>query len=53
MKDLGTDHVSFRANDRPKKTASNGANRHTDGHGNCMTESAQWGRFSEKLAWTA
>ena len=22
--------------------------RHTEGHGNSMTESAQWGRFSEK-----
>ena len=21
---------------------------HTDGHGNSMTKSAQWGRFSEK-----
>ena len=35
-----------------KKTASDGANRHTepqtDGHGDSKTESAQWGRFSEK-----
>ena len=25
---------------------------HTDGHGNSMTESAQWGRFSEHLSFT-
>ena len=33
-----------------KKAAPNGANthRHTHGHGNSMTESAQWGRLSEK-----
>ena len=30
-----------------KKTASDGAKRQTDGHGNSMTESVQWGQFSE------
>ena len=31
------------------KTASDGAHTHrtTDGYGDSMTESAQWGRFSE------
>ena len=35
-----------------KKTSPNGANtqtdKQTDGHGNSMTVSAQWGRFREK-----
>ena len=35
-----------------KKTAPDGADRQTHrqthGHGNSMTESPQWGRFSEK-----
>ena len=26
-----------------------GADRQTDGHGNSMTESAQWGQFSENV----
>ena len=30
-----------RDNESPKKTASNGANRQTDGHGDSRTESAQ------------
>ena len=30
-----------------KRTAYNGANRHTDVHGDSMTELAEWGRFSE------
>ena len=31
-----------------KKTAPDGADRHTDGHGDSMTNSAQWGRVGEK-----
>ena len=35
-----------------KKTALEGANRHTDGHGDSMfTNSAQWGRVGEKEDW--
>ena len=38
-----------------KKTASDGTdkqtNRHPDGHGDSMTESAQWGWFSENPAY--
>ena len=30
---------------------NNGTNRQTDGHGNSMTETAQWGRFSKKSSW--
>ena len=30
-----------------KKTAHDGADKQIDGHGDFMTESAQWGRFSE------
>ena len=42
----------LRANKRPKKTAPNG--RQTDrqvthGHGDSMTESSNWGQFSENL----
>ena len=48
----GTD---LRANERPKKTASNGANkqtnrqtdRQTDGDCNSMTDLDQWGQVSE------
>ena len=29
------------------ENASDGADKQTDGHGNSMTELAQWGRFSE------
>ena len=29
------------------KAAPNGADGHTFGHGDSMTESAQWGQFSE------
>ena len=32
-----------------EKNAPDGANTHKDGHGGSMTESAQWGQFSEKL----
>ena len=42
-----------------EKTALDGADRRThsqtDGHGDSMTESAQWGQFSEKYStylWT-
>ena len=34
-----------------KKTALDGANRHTDGHGDSMTNSAQWGRVGENAKW--
>ena len=44
--------LDFDFNERPKKTARNGTepqnHTQTHGHGNSMTESAQWGRFSEK-----
>ena len=49
MRGLGTDPVISGPMRGLKKTASDGANRQTDGHGDSMTESAQWGRFSEKL----
>ena len=46
----GTVHVMPGPMRGLKKTASYGADkqtqRQTDGHGNSMTESAQWGRFS-------
>ena len=39
--------------DLEKKTAPNGTkrqtSRQTDGHGDSMTKSAQWGRFSENI----
>ena len=51
MRGLGTDHVISGPMRGLKKTASNGADkqthRHTDGHGDSMTELALWGRFSE------
>ena len=31
------------------KTAPDGADTHTHGHGDSMTESAQWGQFSENM----
>ena len=38
----------LRANESPKKkTAPDGAHIHTDGHGDSMTNSAQWGRVGE------
>ena len=53
MKGLGTDHVISGPMRGLKKTVSDGANkqtnRQTDGHRNSMTESAQWGRFSEQF----
>ena len=50
MRGLGTDHViSGPMKGIKKKTASDGANRQTDGHGHSMTESAQWGQCSENL----
>ena len=36
---------NLRANERPKKFASNGVN----GHADSMTESAQWAQFSENI----
>ena len=48
MRGLGTDLVISGPMRGLKETASHGANRQTDGHGDSMTESAQWGRFSEK-----
>ena len=52
MGGLGTDNVISRPMRDVKKTAPNGANRQTDkqtdGHGNSLTKSTQWGRFSEK-----
>ena len=47
MRGLGTDHVISGSMRGLRKTPSDGANRHTDGHGDSMTELAQWGRFSE------
>ena len=48
----GTDHVISGPMRGLKKPAFDGANKltdtQTDGHGDSMTESAQWGRFSEK-----
>ena len=45
----------LRANERPRKNCirlhkqtDRLKNKHPDGHGNYMTESAQWGQFSEK-----
>ena len=47
----GTDHVISGPMRGLKKTASDGANRQTntqtDGHSDSMTETAQWGQFSE------
>ena len=43
----GTDHVISGPMRGLKKTASDGADKHTPGHCDSMTESAQWGRFSE------
>ena len=45
----GTDHVTSGPMRGLKKTASNGANKQTSGHGDSLTESAQWGRFSENV----
>ena len=51
QRDKGTDHVISGPIRVLKKNASNGANRQTntqtDGHRNSMSESTQWGRFSE------
>ena len=32
-----------------EKTAPDGADTHTDGHGDSMTNSAQWGRVGENF----
>ena len=32
----------------PEKTAPDGADTHSHGHGDSMTNSAQWGRVGEK-----
>ena len=50
MRGLGNDHVISGPTRGLTKNASDGANRHTDGHGDSMTESTQWGRYSENLA---
>ena len=50
----GTDHVisgPIRGLKKLHPMAQN--HRQTDRHGNTMSESAQWGRFSEKLVGTA
>ena len=47
MKGLGTDHVTIGPMRSLKKPAPIGAIRQTDGHGDSMTESAKWRRFSE------
>ena len=48
----GTDQVISGPMRRLKKTASDGANKHinkqTNKHLDSMSESAQWGQFSEK-----
>ena len=48
----GTDHVTSEPMIGLKITAPDGAQPHnyrtTDEHGDSMTESAQWGRFSKK-----
>ena len=48
----GTAHVTLGQMRGLKKTAPYVTNiqtfRHPDAHGNSITESAQWGRFSEK-----
>ena len=53
MKGLGTDHVISGPMRGLEKTASDGADKHTNrqthGHCNFMTELAQWGRFSENI----
>ena len=47
----GTDHVTSGPGGASKKTTPDGANRHPDrqtrGHGDSMTESAQWGLIIE------
>ena len=51
MRDLELIMWSQGQSEALKKTASDGANKHTntqtDGHSDSMTESAQWGWFSE------
>ena len=48
MRGLGTDHViSGQMRGLKKLHPMAETHRHTDRHGNSMTESAQWGRFSE------
>ena len=47
---VGTDHA-ISGPMRGLKNASDGADRQTSGHGNSMTESAYWGKFSENPAY--
>ena len=47
MRGLGSDHVTSGPMRGLKKTAPDGTNKQTNGHGDSMTESAQWGRFNE------
>ena len=50
MRGLGTDHVisgPMRGLKKNRVRWRKHTDRHTDGHGDSMTESAQWGRFSE------
>ena len=55
MRGLETDHVISGPMRGFEKTVSDDANRQTnrqtDGHGNSMTESTQWGQFSENHAY--
>ena len=51
MRSLGTDHVISGPMKCLKKTASDGADRQNHGHGDSMTELAQWGRFSENMGY--
>ena len=44
-----SDHMTLGPMRGLKKTAPVGSNTQTDGHGNFMTESAQWGPFSENI----
>ena len=43
----GTDHMILGPMRGLKKTAHNGADIQKDGHGDSMTDLAQWGPFSE------
>ena len=47
MRGQETDHVISGSKRGLEKTANKQTNLLTDGHGESMTESAQWGRFSE------
>ena len=43
----GTDHVISGPMRGLEKNCTDGADRHTHGHGHSMTNSAQWGRVGE------